>query len=722
MSDPDILEVKASPSLQSSPSPRFVEDLAGIEKRGVLRVLVQGHGEDLLPRDGSSSRLDRDLVEEFALRRGLSLEVVTVRVFDDLLPALLAGEGDVIAGRLTVTAARKKRIAFSRPYQVVDEVLTGPALPPPTAVPATIAQAVTALAGRPVAVLQGSAHEETLDAAAGMRPAVVRVNDDRDEHDLAQGVARGEVAATVLDSDVLAHVRAYNPGVVPWVTLKTGRELALGLRKENPQLKAALDAFLVERALTSSRHTTAALDWEGVKKRGSLRVLTKNDDVSYFLKQGEQRGFDHDFLALFAAEHGLRLEVVVPPDPDALCAWLEQGRGDVVAALLPAPGCGSKTTASFAYVWPDLLLLQPVSSSTSLPKRVEGVARPEELQGAVLHAPSGLAPDVRAQLGNLAARLGFSVAWDAPEDVMARVDAVASGALPFSVLASPQAGVLSGRYDVRGDVVLGRETPRVLATRASASTLSRTLAAFVSRHSQEKPDGKISGSTDYNLLRKRYLSTRLPPSRTRSPVRALPRSSTTSTTLSLSPFDALLQHHAARVGLDWRLLAAQAFQESRFDPKAQSAAGALGLFQFLPSTGRELGYKNLHDPEEGTAAGASYMAWLLEQFEPTLAFKNRVRFALASYNAGKGHVDDARKLARTMGLDPDRWFKNVEVAMAKLADPRIARTTRYGYCRGSEPVAYVSEITTRYENYTSLVGLLPSSSSAAVVAPAPKLR
>jgi membrane-bound lytic murein transglycosylase F len=707
--DPDVLQVAATPAPPSI-APRFVDDLPAIERRGTLRVLVQGHGEDLLPRDGASSREDRDLVEEFAARRGLSVQIVTVRAFDDLLPALLEGQGDVVAGRLTVTAARKKQLAFSRPFRVVDEVLVGPANAP---VPATLAAAVAQLAGRPVAVLSGSAHEETLTTLTtlpGARPAVTLVDDDRDEHDLAAAVARGDVAATVIDSDVLAHVRAYNPDVVPWLPLRTGRELALGVRRDNTRLKAALDEFLVEHALTSSRATMAHLDLDGIKKRGSIRVLTKNDDVSYFLHKGTQRGFDHDLLAMFAAEHHLRVDVVVPPDPASLCAWLAAGRGDVLAALLPTPGCGATTTSSPPYLWPDLLLLQPEARSPRGKKNAPTarVVDADGLRGRVVHAPKNLAPEVAAALAALAGARGFTVVDDAPEDVAARVAAVATGDVSLSLLSSTDVGVLAGRNDVRADVVVVRDVPRVLVTRTDAPELSRTLAAFVKGHVDVDDQGRVTGSTAYNLLRREYLASPLSSSK--------PKTKTSSTTKAIaagaiSPFDALLQRRAAEAGLDWRLLAAQAYQESRFDADAKSDAGAVGLFQVLPSTGRELGFANLKDPDQSVAAGAKYMAWLIDQFEPTIAFKHRVRFALAAYNAGKGHVDDARRLAKKMGLDPNKWFKNVEVAMLKLADPGVARATRYGYCRGSEPVAYVSQITTRYENYASLVGVAPSSSA-----------
>ena len=94
---------------------------------------------------------------------------------------------------------------------------------------------------------------------------------------------------------------------------------------------------------------------------------------------------------------------------------------------------------------------------------------------------------------------------------------------------------------------------------------------------------------------------------------------------------------------------------------------------------------------------------LIERIDPSIDFKQRVRFALAAYNAGWGHVIDARRLAAQKGWDPDRWFGNVEKAMLLLAQPRYHKRARYGYCRGQEPVTYVSNIQLYYDNYVALL-------------------
>ena len=96
------------------------------------------------------------------------------------------------------------------------------------------------------------------------------------------------------------------------------------------------------------------------------------------------------------------------------------------------------------------------------------------------------------------------------------------------------------------------------------------------------------------------------------------------------------------------------------------------------------------------------MKKLIARYDDDIELKNKVRFALAGYNAGPGHVADARRLARQQGLDPNRWFGNVEKAMLLLSKPRYYRKAKYGYCRGEEPVRYVSQIQSRYDHYIGL--------------------
>ena len=150
------------------------------------------------------------------------------------------------------------------------------------------------------------------------------------------------------------------------------------------------------------------------------------------------------------------------------------------------------------------------------------------------------------------------------------------------------------------------------------------------------------------------------------------------------------------------MIVSQMYQESRFNPKAKSHVGALGLMQVMPRTAKQLNIPLPFTPTTGIQAGVTYMDWVRDRFESTLPLEERLWFTLAAYNAGFGHVNDARRLARQKGWDGDKWFGNVERAMLLLAKKQYYRHARYGYVRGSEPVHYVEQIKQRYQAYTEL--------------------
>jgi membrane-bound lytic murein transglycosylase F len=148
------------------------------------------------------------------------------------------------------------------------------------------------------------------------------------------------------------------------------------------------------------------------------------------------------------------------------------------------------------------------------------------------------------------------------------------------------------------------------------------------------------------------------------------------------------------------------YQESHFDPNAKSWVGAKGLMQVMPRTAQELKVDDVVDPDKGILAGVKLMARYSAMFDSSeVKAKDRIRFALASYNCGPGHVKDARQLAKEMGLNPNKWFGNVEKAMLLLGKAEIAKKARYDYCRCEEPVSYVSQIQSRYDSYAKLVPL-----------------
>lgn len=187
----------------------------------------------------------------------------------------------------------------------------------------------------------------------------------------------------------------------------------------------------------------------------------------------------------------------------------------------------------------------------------------------------------------------------------------------------------------------------------------------------------------------------------------------------ISRWDALFIKYSPVCRLDWRLMAAQCYQESCFDPKARSWAGACGLMQIMPSTAAHLGLpaNDLFSPEPNIAAAAKYMRELLGAFNDIPKQGDRICFALAAYNGGAMHIRDAMALAKKYGRNPQRW-NDVREFVLKLSDAAYYTdpVVKHGYMRGSETANYVSRIMQRWNEYGGSAGrafIAPSVSSPA---------
>ncbi|MFT3836928.1 MAG: transporter substrate-binding domain-containing protein [Myxococcaceae bacterium] len=567
--------------------------------------------------------------------------------FDRLFPRLLAGEADVVAHGLTITDERKKQVAFTRPISSVKQLLIG------KKGVKTNPKKAAELKGRTVTVHAGSAYAQTLQALGIKDLTLANAPEELDSEGVVYLVGRGEIPLTVTDSNVFDSIAAYNRDVEALFPVAEGKEIAWAVRPEAKQLKAMLDAFLVEKAMTSWSSKPFTEDLDAIKKRGVIRLITWNDPFSYFGYRGQLFGFDYELTQQLAAKLGVRVDVVVPPRRELMVSWLEQGKGDLIAASLhPDPAFEKRVSYSKPYLSIDLLQV--------------GSGTPVLSVGNTHGVPGTLSTDAEADDGELVeqvrdGKLGAAV-----------IDKELYDAMPPFAAAVPVA-------------VLKPQQPLVVATRTTNPRLLKAVNGFF--------DAQLKG-LEFAMLKKRYI--------TANRAMEAVRTAEAAQTGQLSPFDALFKSHASRTGLDWRLLASQAYQESKFDPKAKSWAGAVGLFQLMPATAAELKVIHLEDPEQSIRAGADYLASLSGRVDTRADLQNRLRMALAAYNAGFGHLEDAQRLAKERGLDPTKWFNNVDKAFQLLERPAYYQRARHGYCRATEPVNYVSQIQQRYESYVKL--------------------
>ena len=163
----------------------------------------------------------------------------------------------------------------------------------------------------------------------------------------------------------------------------------------------------------------------------------------------------------------------------------------------------------------------------------------------------------------------------------------------------------------------------------------------------------------------------------------------------LSRYSAFIKAAARKHGFDWRLIAAQAYQESHLNPWAKSRAGAKGLMQLLTSTARSLKVADIYNPVDNINGGVQHLKNLYEHFD-TVTGEDRLLIALAAYNVGQGHIQDARSLAVKKKLDPNSW-ESLSKTLPLLRYRKYYKNAKYGYCRGTEPVIYVKQIMIYYD-------------------------
>lgn len=637
-----------------------------------LRVIVRQDVDDFLPPQANPVHRELDLLTAFAESEKRTLELVPVASFSDLIPALLANKGDVIAAGLTVTDERKKQLTFTRPTLSVDELLVAKSGAPNA--PKTPEQ----LKGRTIVIPKGSSYVETLGKIGGV--TITERAGLQTPDQLAQEVSDGVSDLTVIDSVRFEIIQQYLPKLTALFPVAKGRAIAFALKPEDTALKSKLDAFLIADAFEGNDVNETG-DLPVIEKRKTLRVLTRNNAVSFYLYKGNRDGFDYELIKAFAKSKGLTLEVVLAPSYAELIPMLKAGQGDVIAASFTATPERSKEVS---FTRPYLNVSELFVQKKGKPK----LATLEDLKGrtVVVRNSSSYAE----RLKPLASQYGFTLNA-APEDLevedlLADVD---DGVIDLTVADSHffQAEAMF-RKQLEAPLSLSgtTEVPIAFATRKENPLLLAALDAYVK---------KVYRGLEYNVLKKHCFENR--------GALTEARELSTAKTGSLSPYDPLIKKYSTQYGFDWRLMSAQAWRESRFDPKAKSFVGALGLFQVMPATGKELGFTRLADPDQGTHAGIKYMNQLVQRLEPSLPLDERVRFALAGYNAGFGRVQDARRLAKELSLNPDVWTGNVEKAMGLMARPQYAKRVRTGFCRCQEPVDYVKHIENKYQSFVQLV-------------------
>jgi membrane-bound lytic murein transglycosylase F len=482
-------------------------------------------------------------------------------------------------------------------------------------------------------------------------------------------------------------------------------------RDAAPQALEPVDK--IDRRTDVPMQPPVAYDLAEMRESGTLTVLAPYNSTTYFLYRGEPMGFEYELLREFARSQGLALKMVVVTDRKSLLPLLNGGEGDIAAArLIPTPEQEQHVAFTRALYRTEPALVQQESSpdtagagtekalepgpADELPEMdIEArlVTRPAQLAGETVHLPEQhpykrtlveLSDEVSGDIHVVELGGKFQ------DEVLAQK--VARGEVKFTVMQSNLAMLKEAEFkNLRVRPVVGRTHPVAWAVRKNSTALLAALNAWVEDKQQSGPH--------FDRLYQKYFVDR------RAHVERVASEYLTSATGKLCKYDDLLKRHAAELGWDWRLLAAQAYQESRFEPQARSWAGATGLLQLMPPTARQFGVTDPLDPEQNVQGAVNFLKWLHRFWETKIEDEaERLKFVLASYNTGAGHVQDAQRLTEKYGGDPRRW-EDVAYWLLQKSTQQYSTdpVVKFGFCRGIEPVNYVSHILERFDHYKQFV-------------------
>jgi membrane-bound lytic murein transglycosylase F len=408
---------------------------------------------------------------------------------------------------------------------------------------------------------------------------------------------------------------------------------------------------------------------EQIRARGELRVVTLNLPTCYYLGAQGTEGLEYELVSAYAASIGVKLNIYPLANEHALQAELAAGRADIAAASLT-------NTAEWARV------ADAADPYTLIPQLVvyqRNGLKPRDtlqLESAKLAVRAGSAQELILQ------RLRHTVApalqWveTAPSSADP-IEDVDSGAAQYAITDERE---FSFAHHLYPNVLVGFALPerrpvqwmvrhRAPGLVASVNTFFRTLAASGKLPQMVQESSGDTRRFEYEESREfqAHVGERLP------------------------RYRALFEEAAAQSGLDWRLLAAVGYQESKWEPRAASGDGAVGVMMLTADTAQAMGIKDRTDPQQSIAAGARYLAQVRAMIPERIAEPDRTWLTVAAYNVGFGHLEDARVIAQSHGKNPDSWA-DVREALPLLAQERWSESAKRGYARGWEPVQFVDRI------------------------------
>ena len=410
-----------------------------------------------------------------------------------------------------------------------------------------------------------------------------------------------------------------------------------------------------------------------IQKTGVITVATRNTPDCYYLYRDQPMGFEYELARAFAEYLGVRLQVRVYDQWADMVAALRNGSAAFIAASMPVtPKRQTQVAFSDGYMQVDQHIITHRKNS--------GIKAAADLSGKTIDVRKGTVYQQRLiELKNQGIDLAIRLHDDLPVEEL--IQKVADGEIDFTIANSNIISINRRNFPgAVSTVSINEDMQLAWAVYPKSKKLLDQINAFFSMINQNGKFDELYNKYYGDVEDFDYVDLEAFHSRVKD---------------HLSRYSPFIKAAADKHGFDWRLIAAQIYQESHLNPWAKSQAGASGLMQILPSTAKDLGVADLFDPVQNINAGVKHLKDLYDHFDRAHG-EDRLLIALAAYNVGQGHVADARDLAKKRGLDPEKW-ESLSKTLPLLQYRKYYMNTQYGFCRGLEPIRYIKQILIYYD-------------------------
>ncbi len=431
--------------------------------------------------------------------------------------------------------------------------------------------------------------------------------------------------------------------------------------------------------------------------RRKLVALTDYNSVNYYIYRGEPMGYQYEMLQKFTEHLGIRLELRIEENLQKGFKLLNKDKVDLIAMGLTVTG---KRQSQYDFTDPIIITRQVLVQR--MPEGWQKMATRDEIEGNLLRSSLELAgKTIHVEAGSIFKKRLETLMDEIADTIFIVEDkrevedliaAVANGEIEYTI-ADEHIALINERIYPDIDAKMPISFPQKLAW-AVKKEQDKALLNEINQWLQS-----FNNTLEARVIYNKYFKN--------NRVRYLAKSEYTSFNQGrLSAFDETIKAVANEIGWDWRLLASLIYQESEFNPDAVSWAGAYGLMQLMPVVMEQFGIDSTASPEEQIRIGGKFIQYLNRQIPASVTDSaERIKFILASYNAGVGHVLDARRLAKKYKKDPDVWTEQTDFFLLNKSKPAFYHDSvvYYGYARGEETYAFVEQITDRYDHYRNLI-------------------